>query len=164
MSENMHVRIVPMTADHLDAVAALERICFSDPWSRQLLAAELDNDLSAFLVALDDEGEVAGYAGLQVVLDEGTVTDIAVRPDCRRRGVASQLLQVFLDFARGNRLAFLTLEVRASNYDAIALYGSRGFRSAGRRKNYYEHPREDALLMTLDLAAGETPAGEEARP
>ena len=160
----MHVRIVPMTADHLDAVAALERICFSDPWSRQLLASELDNDLSAFLVALDDEGEVAGYAGLQVVLDEGTVTDIAVRPDCRRRGVASQLLEVFLNFARGNRLAFLTLEVRASNYDAIALYGSRGFRSAGRRKNYYEHPREDALLMTLDLTAGGTPAGEEARP
>nr|WP_325186122.1 ribosomal protein S18-alanine N-acetyltransferase [uncultured Oscillibacter sp.] len=160
----MHVRIVPMTADHLDAVAALERICFSDPWSRQLLASELDNDLSAFLVALDDEGEVAGYAGLQVVLDEGTVTDIAVRPDCRRRGVANQLLKVFLDFARGNRLAFLTLEVRASNYDAIALYGSHGFRSAGRRKNYYEHPREDALLMTLDLAAGGAPAGEEARP
>lgn len=164
MSEKLHVRIVPMTADHLDAVAALERICFSDPWSRQLLAAELDNDLSAFLVALDDEGAVAGYAGLQVVLDEGTVTDIAVRPDCRRRGVAGQLLEVFLNFARGNRLAFLTLEVRASNYDAIALYGSRGFRSVGRRKNYYEHPREDALLMTLDLTAGGTPVGEEAQP
>ena len=164
MSEPMHVRILPMTADHLDAVAALERICFSDPWSRQLLASELDNDLSAFLVALDDEGQVAGYAGLQVILDEGTITDIAVRPDCRRRGVASQLLKVFLDFARGNRLAFLTLEVRASNYDAIALYGSRGFRSAGRRKNYYEHPREDAIIMTLDLADGEPPAEKEARP
>lgn len=151
----MHVRIVPMTADHLDEVAALERVCFSDPWSRNLLAAELDNDLSAFLVALDGEGEVAGYAGLQVVLDEGTITDIAVRPDCRRRGVAGQLLQVFLNFARGNHLAFLTLEVRASNYDAIALYGSRGFRSAGRRKNYYEHPREDAVIMTLDLTGGE---------
>ena len=112
MSENMRVRIVPMTAEHLDAVAALERICFSDPWSRQLLADELDNDLSAFLVALDGEGQVAGYAGLQVILDEGTVTNIAVRPDCRRRGVASQLLEVFLNFARGNRLAFLTLEVR----------------------------------------------------
>lgn len=164
MSEPMHVRILPMTADHLDAVAALERICFSDPWSRQLLASELDNDLSAFLVALDDAGQVAGYAGLQVILDEGTITDIAVRPDCRRRGVASQLLKVFLDFARGNRLAFLTLEVRASNYDAIALYGSRGFRSAGRRKNYYEHPREDAIIMTLDLAGGEPPAEKEARP
>ena len=163
MSEKMPVRIVPMTADHLDAVAALERICFSDPWSRNLLAAELDNDLSAFLVALDGEGEVAGYAGLQVVLDEGTVTNIAVRPDCRRRGVASQLLQVLLNFAQGNRLAFLTLEVRASNYDAIALYGSRGFRSAGRRKNYYEHPREDAIIMTRDFYAVSAEAGEEVR-
>lgn len=153
MSKNMRVRIVPMTTDHLDAVAALERICFSDPWSRNLLAAELDNDLSAFLVALDGGGEVAGYAGLQVILDEGTVTNIAVRPDCRRQGVASQLLQVFLNFAQGNRLAFLTLEVRASNYDAIALYGSRGFRSMGRRKNYYEHPREDAIIMTREFAA-----------
>lgn len=161
MSERpMPVRIVPMTADHLDEVAALERVCFSDPWSRRLLAAELDNDLSALLVALDNEGRVAGYAGLQVILDEGTVTNIAVRPDCRRQGVAGQLLQVFLNFARGNHLAFLTLEVRSSNYDAIALYGSRGFRSVGRRKNYYEHPREDAVIMTLDLT-GAHPAGEE---
>lgn len=152
MSENMRVRIVPMTADHLDEIAALERVCFPDPWSRQMLAEELDNALSAFLVALDSEGKVAGYAGLQVILDEGTVTNIAVRPDCRKQGVASQLLQVFLNFAQGNRLAFLTLEVRASNYDAIALYGSRGFRESGRRRNYYEHPREDAIIMTLDLS------------
>ena len=70
MRQQMHVRVVPMTADHLDEVAELERICFPDPWSRNMLAAELDNALSAFLVALDDEGRVAGYAGLQVVLDE----------------------------------------------------------------------------------------------
>ena len=158
MSENMRVRIVPMTADHLDAVTALERICFSDPWSRSLLAAELDNGLSAFLVALDSEGQVAGYAGLQVILDEGTVTNIAVRPDCRRRGVASQLLQVFLDFAQGNRLAFLTLEVRASNAPAIALYEKHGFAAVGRRKNYYDAPKEDAILMTLEFKHGITAA------
>lgn len=151
---NLTVQIVPMSADHLDEVAALEQICFSDPWSRNLLAEELDNALSAFLVALDGDGRVAGYAGLQVILDEGTITNIAVRPDCRRQGVAGKLLQVFLDFARGNRLAFLTLEVRASNYDAIALYGSRGFRSAGRRKNYYRQPREDAMIMTKEFTYG----------
>ena len=113
---------------------------------------ELENDLAAWLAALNDAGNVVGYAGLQVVLDEGTITNLAVRPDCRHRGVASRLLDVFLDFARGNQLAFVTLEVRASNYDAIALYGSRGFRSVGRRRNYYESPREDALIMTLDLS------------
>ena len=135
--KNLHVRIVPMTADHLDEVAELERICFTTPWSRNMLAEELDNYLSAFLVALDDNGKVAGYAGLQAVLDEGYI--------------AGKLLQVFLDFAQANHLAFLTLEVRASNYPAIALYGSRGFRGVGRRKNYYEHPREDAIIMTREF-------------
>ena len=152
MEENrMHVRIVPMNGDHLDEVAELERICFSTPWSRNMLAEELDNALSAFLVALDDQGRVAGYAGLQVVLDEGYIANVAVRPDCRRQGVASQLLQVFLNFSEANHLAFLTLEVRASNYDAITLYGSRGFRSVGRRTNYYEHPKEDAIIMTREF-------------
>ena len=155
MQENrMHVRIVPMNGDHLDEVAELERICFSVPWSRNMLAEELDNLLSAFLVALDDNDRVVGYAGLQVVLDEGYITNVAVRPECRRQGIAAKLLQVFLDFAKANKLAFLTLEVRASNYDAIALYGSRGFRSVGRRKNYYEHPREDAIIMTLEFDHG----------
>ena len=152
MEENrMHVRIVPMNGDHLDEVTELERICFSVPWSRNMLAEELDNLLSAFLVALDDNDRVVGYAGLQVVLDEGYITNVAVRPECRRQGIAAKLLQVFLDFAKANKLAFLTLEVRASNYDAIALYGSRGFRSVGRRPNYYEHPREDAIIMTKDF-------------
>ena len=116
-----------------------------------MLAEELDNYLSAFLVALDDQGRVVGYAGLQAVLDEGYITNVAVRPDCRRQGIAGKLLQVFLDFAEGNKLAFLSLEVRASNYPAIALYGSRGFRGVGRRKNYYEHPREDAIIMTKEF-------------
>ena len=150
-AEKMHVRIVPMTADHLDEVAELERVCFTTPWSRNMLAEELDNYLSAFLVALDDNDKVAGYAGLQAVLDEGYITNVAVRPDCRRQGIAGKLLQVYLDYAKGNHLAFLSLEVRASNYDAIALYGSRGFRSVGRRKNYYEHPREDAIIMTKEF-------------
>ena len=166
MTEEIHVRIVPMTADHLDEVAELERICFSTPWSRNMLAEELDNALSAFLVALDGEERVVGYAGLQVVLDEGYITNVAVRPECRRQGIAGKLLQVFLDFAQANQLAFLTLEVRASNYDAIALYGSRGFRSTGRRKNYYEHPKEDAIIMTKEVsphgaeAADAKPAGD----
>ncbi|MCX4370577.1 MAG: ribosomal protein S18-alanine N-acetyltransferase [Dysosmobacter sp.] len=155
MENRMKIQIVPMNGDHLDEVAELERVCFSDPWSRNMLSEELENDLAAFLVALDERGAVAGYAGMQVVLDEGYVLNIAVRPDCRRQGVAGRLLQVFLDFARGNRLSFLTLEVRASNYAAIALYGSRGFRGVGRRKNYYEHPKEDAVLMTLNLAGEE---------
>lgn len=154
--KQMHVRIVPMNGDHLDEVAELERICFSTPWSRNMLAEELDNLLSAFLVALDDNDRVVGYAGVQVILDEGYITNIAVRPECRQQGIAGKLLQVFLDFAQANKLAFLTLEVRASNHTAIMLYGSRGFRSVGRRKNYYEHPKEDAIIMTREFAHAET--------
>ena len=140
-----------MTADHLDEAAALERVCFSDPWSRKKLAEELDNALAAFLAALDGTGAVVGYAGLQVVLDEGYILNIAVRPDCRRQQIASQLLEVFINFAQGNRLSFLTLEVRASNAPAIALYERWGFAEAGRRRNYYEHPREDAVIMTREF-------------
>ena len=117
-----------------------------------MLAEELENACSAFLVALDAEnGSVVGYAGLLAVADEGCITKMAVRPDCRRGGVAGQLLDVFIRFAEGSGLAFLTLEVRESNYAAIALYGSRGFRGEGRRKNYYDHPKEDAIIMTKEF-------------
>ena len=153
------VRIVPMTNEYLNDVAELERECFSNPWSRNMLAEELENACSAFLVALDAEnGSVVGYAGLLAVVDEGCITKMAVRPDCRRGGVAGQLLDVFIRFAEGSRLSFLTLEVRESNYAAIALYGSRGFRGEGRRKNYYDHPKEDAIIMTKEFGAAEAEA------
>lgn len=154
MEQQLPIQIVPMTADHLDQVADLERTCFSAPWSRNMLAEELDNACAAFLVALDHTGAVVGYAGLQVILDEGYITNVAVRPEYRKQGVASRLLQVFVDFALGNSLAFLTLEVRPSNTAAIVLYGRHGFRTVGRRKNYYEHPREDALIMTREFTNG----------
>lgn len=142
------IRIVPMNAEHLDELERLERICFSRPWSRRMLAEELDNACAAFLVAQDDDGMVLGYAGLLVVADEGYITNVAVFPEYRRHGIAGRLIQVFLDFAQANQLAFLTLEVRPSNVAAIALYGGFGFTEVGRRKNYYDLPKEDALIMT----------------
>ena len=151
MDTSLNVRIVPMNGDHLDEVAELERVCFSTPWSRNMLSEELENDCSAILVALDGQDHVVGYAGVQVILDEGYITNVAVRPEYRRRGVAGKLLRVFLDFAKAHQLAFLTLEVRASNVPAMALYEGLGFRDVGRRKNYYEHPREDAVIMTKEF-------------
>ena len=145
----MKVNVVPMTADHLDELARLEKVCFSRPWSRQMLAEELDNACAAFLVALEEGTEkVVGYAGLLVMADEGYITNVAVFPEQRRRGIAGQLLQVFLNFAEANHLAFLTLEVRPSNAAAIALYQGFDFQEAGRRKNYYDLPKEDALILT----------------
>lgn len=143
------IKIVPMAPEHLDALAALERVCFSRPWSRQMLADELDNQCAAFLTALEpDTDRVIGYAGLLVAADEGYITNVAVEPSRRRQGVAAQLLQVFDNFARANQLAFLTLEVRPSNAAAIALYRSFGFEEVGRRRNYYDLPKEDALILT----------------
>ena len=127
----------------------LERLCFSRPWSRKMLAEELENQCAAFLVAQDSAtGQVVGYAGLRVMADEGYITNVAVFPAYRRRGVAAKLMSVFENFARGNKLAFLTLEVRPSNTAAIALYKGFGFEEVGRRKNYYDLPKEDALILT----------------
>ena len=146
----MTYTIVPMTYDHVPQVAEIERLCFSDPWSERMLREHLDNQCAAALVALGEDGTVLGYAGLLVVLDEGYITNVAVRPAFRRQGIAADLLAVFDRFARGNHLAFLTLEVRASNEPALALYEKLGYRRMGLRKNYYEHPKEDAVIMTRE--------------
>ena len=150
----MDCEIRPMTAQELPAVAALERACFSHPWSEQSLSASLHNGRSVFLTAHGAAG-LLGYLGMEYVRGEGSVTNVAVFPEYRRRGVAGQLLKVFCDFAAGRHLAFLTLEVRPSNEAAIALYQSFGFTERGRRRNYYDLPREDALILTRDF-------GEEA--
>ena len=152
----MHIKIVPMNADHLEELEKLERLCFSRPWSRKMLAEELENQCAAFLVAQDGEtGQVIGYAGLLVVADEGYITNVAVFPEYRRQGVAAKLLKVFCDFAAGRQLAFLTLEVRPSNTAAIALYQSFGFTERGRRRNYYDLPKEDALILTKTYGEAE---------
>ena len=147
----MSFRIIPMTAAHLPQIAALEKICFpDDPWSGELFRAALDSPDTVLLTAEGEDGAVLGYAVLSVILDEGNLDNIAVTPDFRRRGVAEALLSALAEFGRTS-LSFLFLEVRATNLPAIALYEKHGFVPVGRRKNYYESPREDALLMTLDL-------------
>lgn len=143
----MYYEIVPMNRGHVDQIVALEKACFSMPWSATMLEDALYDERASFIVAEDTEGNVIGYAGLHVVLDEGYIDNIAVEEAARRHGVASALLEVYCRFAAVN-LAFLTLEVRKSNTAAIALYEKFGFQQAGLRKGYYQHPREDALIMT----------------
>ena len=138
---------MPMDRSHIEQIAALERECFSTPWSEAMLTEVLFDSQASFIVAESEDGGVLGYAGLQVVLDEGYIDNIAVEPNARRHGVADELLDVFCRFGEAN-LAFLTLEVRASNEPAIALYRKHGFEEAGRRKNYYTKPTEDAVIMT----------------
>ena len=149
----MEYIIVPMDRSHLDQIAALERECFSLPWSREMLEEELYNPQASFIVAEDGEGGVLGYAGLHAVLDEGYIDNVAVEPAARRHGVAGALLDVFCRFGE-EHLAFLTLEVRASNLPAIRLYEKYGFRRAGVRPNYYRAPKEDAVIMTREFEHG----------
>lgn len=146
----MNYKLTPMTAEHIPQIAALEKACFSHPWSEAMLQNELWNDSAVILAAVGEDGTVLGYAGLQTVLDEGYINNVAVSPAFRRQGVAGELLAAFIRFGAA-KLAFLTLEVRASNAPAIALYEKYGFQEAGRRKNYYDDPKEDAILMTLEF-------------
>ena len=150
----MYYEIVPMDRSHVPQVAALEKECFSMPWNETMLEDALYNDNACFIVAEDDEGNVIGYAGLNTVLDEGYINNIAVEEAARRHGVASALLDVFCRFGAVN-LAFLTLEVRKSNVAAIAMYEKHGFQQAGLRKGYYQHPREDAIIMTREFPPDE---------
>ena len=143
----MYYEIVPMDRSHVDQVAALERECFSMPWNETMLEDSLYDERASFIVAEDEEGNVIGYAGLHVVLDEGYIDNIAVEEAARRHGVASALLDVYCRFGEIN-LAFLTLEVRKSNAAAIALYEKHGFQQVGLRPGFYQKPREDAVIMT----------------
>ena len=146
----MNYKLVPMDRSHLAGVAELERMCFSTPWNEAMLEEELYNDTASFIVAEGEDGSVLGYAGLHVILDEGYIDNVAVRPSCRRLGLGDRLLDVFIRFGQAN-LAFLTLEVRPSNTPAVALYEKNGFKEVGRRPNYYDDPKEDALLLTREF-------------
>ena len=135
-----------MHPSHVAQIAELEKICFSDPWSERSIASELDNKLAFWLVATEGE-RVAGYIGSQTVMDETDMMNVAVHPDFRRRGIAEVLVNGLVEELKNKGSHCLTLEVRASNAPAIALYEKLGFSEIGRRKNYYRNPREDALIL-----------------
>ena len=138
--------IVRMKEGHVCAVAELEKLCFSDPWSENSVASELNNKLALWLVA-EEEGRVAGYIGSQTCGDESDVMNVAVHPDFRRRGIAEALVNSLVAELKAVESHCLTLEVRASNEAAKNLYSKLGFSQIGRRPNYYRHPREDALIL-----------------
>ncbi len=140
------MKIVPMEIGHVPQVAALEKACFPDPWSESSVSSELNNPLSCWLVALEGD-VVAGYVGSQTVLDETDMMNIAVREDFRRMGIAANLVLALIERLKQRGSRRLTLEVRASNESAQALYARLGFIQVGRRKNYYFHPREDGLIF-----------------
>ena len=148
--------IAPMEERHLDDLARLERLCFSRPWSRQALKEELTNPAVCFLVG-EEAGEVLGYAGMHCAAGECYVDNVAVFPEARRQGVGRKLMEALLQAAAARGGEFLSLEVRPSNLEALALYRGLGFREVGRRRRFYDDPVEDGLLLTKDLKKEEDP-------
>jgi len=140
------IEILKMQSTHIPQIAALERLCFSEPWSENSISGELDNPLSLWLVAVDGDC-VAGYVGSQSVMGETDMMNIAVSPDYRRQGVAAALIEELVRQLKVGGNHCLTLEVRASNEAAIKLYEKLGFIQVGRRPNYYRSPKEDALIL-----------------
>ncbi len=143
----MNIDIIKMNESHLSQVAQIEIQCFSTPWSENSLREELTNSFARFFVALCD-GQVAGYMGAHNVVGEVYITNVAVLPQFRRQGIAEALIKNLMDVTFSEGAEFITLEVRKSNAGAIGLYSKMGFEIVGERKNFYENPREDALLMT----------------
>ena len=144
----MEYRIIDTTEAQLEQIEAIERQCFSCPWTLEQLRSQLSDDRHVFLAAVAESGAVLGYVGMMFVLDEGYISNVAVAPDFRRQGVADALISALMTRAEELSLAFVTLEVRAGNEPAKALYAKHGFVPVGRRKNYYDLPKEDAILMT----------------
>lgn len=143
----MDLVIEKMTVAHIEEIARLEKECFSSPWSESGLKSELNNNFARFFVALLN-GEIAGYVGSHNVLGEVYITNVAVFPEFRRNGVGKALVEFLVDKMKTENAEFVTLEVRESNINAISLYGKCGFQKVGKRKDFYEKPREDAVLMT----------------
>ena len=143
-------RMVPSDAA---AVEEVERACFSMPWSRESFWEEASQEAAYYLLALDD-GEVIGYVGVWLLGGEGHITNVAVAPERRRRGIAQALLLGLMKISHGRGVRSMTLEVRPSNEAALALYKKFGFRSVGRRPHYYTDNDEDAeILWNTDIEA-----------
>ena len=151
--------ISPMRSDDLDEVVTIERASFGMPWSRGAFLYEIEQNRVARCWVLREDDRVAAYLCLWEIADELHVTNIAVHPGLRRRGLARRLLGAILEDGRTRRLRAVTLEVRPTNDEARTLYESFGFRVVGRRRGYYYDTGEDALIMESDLQASQIQAG-----
>lgn len=142
------ITIREMIAEDINGVMEVERESFSTPWTEQLFYDELNNERTVYFVVCND-GEVVAYGGMWHIVDEGQITNIAVKKDFRKQGIASMILTRLIDFAKEHEIEVIGLEVRAGNSNALGLYEKFGFEAVGKRKNYYKNPTEDAILMDL---------------
>ena len=129
------------------AIEELEQVCFSDPWSYESLEHDILNNKLSFYIVAEVEGTVCGYVGIWKIVDEGHITNVAVSPDYRRKHIASNMLDVLIASCEEAGVERFTLEVRAGNEPAKALYAGKGFREVSLRKGYYQDNGEDAIIM-----------------
>ena len=145
------MEIIRMNESHVPSVAAIEKECFGrDAWSERSVAGELTNALALWLVAVEGKC-VAGYVGSQTVCNETDMMNVAVTADFRRRGIGEKLVNALVEELKAMDSHCLTLEVRASNTPAQAMYEKLGFAEIGRRPRYYQNPKEDALILRKDF-------------
>ena len=150
-----------MTLDDLDAVAAIEAATFPTPWSRDSFRQELERNVAARYLVAEMDGQVIGYAGAWIILDESHITNIAIEESRRGLGYGRALTTALMQYLSNLGAAYATLEVRRSNLRAQNLYKSLGFVELGVRKRYYEDNREDALIMVCDHMPAADPDFEE---
>ncbi|MBQ3104945.1 MAG: ribosomal protein S18-alanine N-acetyltransferase [Lachnospiraceae bacterium] len=142
----MNLQIRPLTEREVDAVCLLEQEAFSMPWHRESFLEMIEKKDACYLVAVAD-GQIAASCGLRHILGEGEITNVVVAPAFQRRGIAYSMIRELMRRGRQMGAGSFTLEVRQSNHAAIGLYEKLGFVTEGIRRNFYEKPREDALIM-----------------
>jgi ribosomal-protein-alanine N-acetyltransferase len=145
------LRVAPLSTAHLDEIVAIERRCFTDPWSRNLFWSEIEIGGGTYPRGAFLDGSLVGYLFAVLVADEAHLGNLAVEPGYRRRGVAQKLLDDLLAAALRAGARRITLEVRESNVGARKFYERNGFLDVAIRKSYYRNPKEDAIVMLLTL-------------
>lgn len=143
----MNIRF--MSEDDVDSVSKIEEQLFSKPWTRQDFVNSMSDRHNIYIVAENEKQEVVGYCGIWGVLDEGQITNVAVRPEDQGNGIGQRMLEELLRIGKNEGLQQYTLEVRKSNEKARRLYERLGFSEEGIRKNFYEKPTEDGIIMWL---------------
>ena len=158
--KNKHPKYHPVRMQkipsHLEGAAELEKLCFSNPWSAKSMELLTNEGIGVGYLCLtpaapNSEPMVTAYGGMLITVDEGQITNIAVHPDHRRKGLGSAILRTLIRHAKDAKLESISLEVRVSNTAAIKLYESFGFEQVGKRPRFYEKPTEDAYVMVCKI-------------
>lgn len=149
MSQTLSFR--DMEEKDLDEIIELEHKCFTVPWSKDAFVSEISQNRFAKYIILEEEGKIIGYCGAWLVVDEAHITNVAILPEFRGRGLGEALMNAMIDICRRKHIERMTLEVRKSNTVAQSLYKKLGFQEGAIRKNYYSDNQEDAIVMWVNI-------------